>query len=91
MCIKEGLRLHAPVPFIQRQIKSPITIDGKTFPAGTMMNTSLFALNHNPTVWDDSMTYDPERFSKENIDKIDTFAFCPFSAGPRYVFIYNFV
>jgi hypothetical protein len=30
------------------------------------------------------MTYDPSRFSKNNDIKMDSFAFIPFAAGPRW-------
>ncbi len=29
--------------------------------------------------------YRPDRFSPENLEKMDNYAFVPFSAGPRYV------
>ena len=31
----------------------------------------------------------PERFLPENFDKMDNFAFVPFSAGPRYIHTYS--
>ena len=34
-------------------------------------------------MWPDPFKYDPERFRKENISKMDSYAFVPFSAGPR--------
>lgn len=83
MCIKEGMRLHSPVPFIQRQFTHDFQIDGKTFPAGTVVSLHIFGLHHNESVWEKPMDYIPERFSKENIGKMDTFQFVPFSAGPR--------
>lgn len=83
MCIKEGMRLHSPVPGVARESTREITIDGQTFPKGTMFSLSLHQLHKNPDVWENANEYDPERFSKENVTKMDTYAFCPFSAGPR--------
>lgn len=31
------------------------------------------------------MEFKPERFNRDNSEKRDSFAFCPFSAGPRFV------
>lgn len=83
MCIKEGMRHHSPVPFIQREFTHDFQIDGKTFPAGTTVSLHIFGLHHNESVWEKPMEYIPERFSKENIAKMDSFQFVPFSAGPR--------
>lgn len=83
MCIKESMRLHCPVPFIQRETTSGITVDGVTLPLNSIVGANIYGLHHNPVVWDDPMEFRPSRFSPENIVKIDNFAFIPFSAGKR--------
>lgn len=90
MCIKEGMRLHAPVPFIQRVATKSITIDGNTFPAGTPLSVNIYSLHHNPEVWEDHEVFKPERFTEDNFSKMDSFAYCPFSAGPRNCIGQNF-
>lgn len=91
MCIKESLRMHPPVPFIGRQLTSPLIIDNKEFPVGTFIDISIWLIHHNSSVWgSDHMTYDPERFSAKCIAQIDPFAFVPFSAGPRNCIGQNF-
>lgn len=90
MCIKEGMRLHAPVPFIQRVATKRITIDGNTFPAGTPLSVNIYSLHHNPEVWEDHEVFKPERFTEDNFSKMDSFAYCPFSAGPRNCIGQNF-
>ncbi|KAK7478152.1 hypothetical protein BaRGS_00030599 [Batillaria attramentaria] len=81
--IKEGMRLHCPVPFIQRQLTQPTTIEGVTLPVGTYCTIHLLNLHHNPLVWPDPWTFDPDRFHPDNMKDKDTYAFVPFSAGPR--------
>ncbi|XP_069109522.1 cytochrome P450 4B1-like [Argopecten irradians] len=83
MCIKEGMRLHSPVPFIQRESTREFTIDGKTFPPGTFLSCAIYSVHQNPAVWNNPQEFIPERFSKENATKMDSFAFIPFAAGPR--------
>ena len=91
MCIKESLRMYPPVPLICRELKSPLVIDGTHIPSGAFVDVPIWNLHHNPTVWgEDHMEYNPERFSTENISKIDPFAFIPFSAGPRNCIGQNF-
>ena len=51
--------------------------------AGTTVSLNIYGLHHNKHVWDRPMEYIPERFSKENVAKMDPFQFVPFSAGPR--------
>lgn len=85
-CIKEGMRLHCPVPFVARNNTVPLSIEGHTIPPGTFVVANIWCLHHNPAVWGpDHMQYKPERFSKDNLAKLDSFAFLPFSAGPRYL------
>ena len=83
-CIKEGLRLHCPVFFIQRQVTEDIELEGYKIPAGTSIAMDIFNLHHNPSVWgEDRNDFKPERFSPDNVKNMDPFAFLPFSAGQR--------
>jgi cytochrome P450 len=88
MCLKEALRLHTPVPFIERQTTQDMTIEGYFLPAGALIDIHLYVLHHNPEVWDDPEEFRPDRFSDENSQKQSHFAFLPFSAGPRLINIY---
>ncbi|XP_050413253.1 cytochrome P450 4F4 [Patella vulgata] len=89
-CIKEGLRLHTPVTFIERELKEELDLEGHIIPPGTMVAMQIYALHHNFKVWDDPMVFKPERFSSENIKDMDPFAFIPFSAGLRNCIGQNF-
>ena len=84
MCIKEGLRMYPPASGVGRQLTKPLLLEGVELLPGTVVFIDLMTLHHNASVWgEDHMVYDPERFSSQNIKKIDSFAYCPFSAGPR--------
>ena len=83
-CVKESLRMHPPVPFIGRTLEHELEIEPeKILPPGTNVSTMIWNLHHNPEVWPDHMTYDPDRFLPENIKHMDSHAFIPFAAGPR--------
>ncbi|CAL1543468.1 unnamed protein product [Lymnaea stagnalis] len=90
MVIKEALRLHSPVPFIQRDLTEDTEIDGRMTPAGTMVNIIIYNAHHNPTIWEDSLKFNPDRFLPENVEKRSAYAFVPFSAGPRNCIGQNF-
>ena len=84
MCIKESLRMYPPVAFIQRLTDQPVTIQGQTLPVGTPIDINIWSTHHNKEVWgDDHMVYKPDRFLPDNFAKMDSYAFIPFSAGPR--------
>ena len=55
MCIKEALRLHAPVPLIQRETTKDMYIDGHFVPAHTQIDINIYQILHNPQVWDEPM------------------------------------
>ena len=55
MCIKEALRCHVPVPFIQRELTQDTEIDGCIAPAGTVINVIIYNIHHNPAIWEDSL------------------------------------
>ena len=90
MCIKEGLRNYSPVPFIQREFTHDFEVDGRTYPKGTPVTLHIYGLHHNKDLWEKPLSYMPERFSKENMAKMDPFQFVPFSAGPRSVTLKSF-
>ena len=79
------MRLHSPVPGVLRDVQSPIQVENVEIPARTTVMISFNSLHHNPAVWgEDHQEFKPERFLPENSDNRDSFAFCPFSAGPRF-------
>ncbi|KAK7494593.1 hypothetical protein BaRGS_00014246 [Batillaria attramentaria] len=83
MVIKESMRLHCPVPLISREITQPLSLDGVTIPVGTPCTINIINVHHNPTVWPDPYSFKPERFHPDNMKDKDSYAFIPFSAGPR--------
>ncbi|KAK6177634.1 hypothetical protein SNE40_015694 [Patella caerulea] len=81
--IKEGMRLHCPVPFVQRQLTQDTELDGHLIPEGTACSIHLINLHHNPLIWSDPWEFQPDRFLPQNMTGRDSYAFVPFSAGPR--------
>ncbi|ELT98568.1 hypothetical protein CAPTEDRAFT_130691 [Capitella teleta] len=90
LCIKESLRMHTTVPFIQRITTKDCYVDGFLIPKHTSISLPLYTILHHPDVWKKPMEFIPERFSSENTDKMGSHAFVPFSAGPRNCIGQNF-
>ena len=42
MCIKEGMRLHTPVSFIQRVTSQEMVIENHHIPAGTVIGIQVY-------------------------------------------------
>ncbi|XP_052073285.1 cytochrome P450 4F2-like [Mytilus californianus] len=81
--VKESMRMIAPVPGVQRQLTSPITIDNVTIPAGVVVDMGIYMLHHHPDVWPDDDVFKPERFLQEDITERHPYSFLPFAAGSR--------
>lgn len=90
MCISEALRKWPPLILADRQTakeyKIPPQRKGETevtLSKGTIIWIPIYAIHRDPEFFPDPLKFDPERFSEENKHKIPTFAYMPFSIGPR--------
>ncbi|CAG2211063.1 CYP4B1 [Mytilus edulis] len=81
--IKESMRMIAPVPGVNRQLTSPMTIDNVTIPAGLVVDMGIYMLHHHPDVWPEHDVFKPERFLLEDIAERHPYSFLPFAAGSR--------
>ena len=88
--LKESMRMFSPAPAVARRLANSLTIDGVTFPPGTIINVNTACLHHNPAVWENHREFDPDRFLPEKFAENDPFSFVPFSAGQRNCIGQNF-
>jgi cytochrome P450 family 4 len=89
MVLKESMRLFAPIPFVQRQLKSDQMIGGHLIPKDTTIVIGIFMLHRNPKVFPEPEKFDPERFAEGK--EYSPTAYIPFSAGSRNCIGYVFV
>lgn len=84
-CIKETLRLHPPAPFlIPRRAFETCEVMNYTIPQNTQIFINVWEICRDPKVWEDPLSFKPERFLGLNLDfKGQDFEFIPFGAGRR--------
>ncbi|PWA49094.1 geraniol 8-hydroxylase [Artemisia annua] len=86
LCIvKETLRMHPPVPLLlPRKVEKQVKLYGYTIPKGTQVFVNLWAMGRDPTIWEDSLEFKPERFLASTLDvRGKDFELLPFGAGRR--------
>ncbi|THC96317.1 hypothetical protein EYZ11_004222 [Aspergillus tanneri] len=83
-CIYESLRMSPPVSSpTWRQVENRgALIDGRFLEPGCDVGTSIYAIHHNPRIFQDHGTFDPSRWLEPDSRAIRA-AFAPFSIGPR--------
>jgi cytochrome P450 len=52
--MKEALRMHAPLPIINRITTKDMDIEGYHIPANTLISINFYMMNHNEEMWKDS-------------------------------------
>ena len=47
--------MYTPVPCTTRKLSEPVTVEGVTFPVGSVIDLHPHLMHHNPSVWEDHM------------------------------------
>ncbi|MCW2653439.1 MAG: cytochrome [Mycobacterium sp.] len=81
--LREALRLCPPGPTGSRMATRDVEIAGYRVQAGTMLVFGRLAVQRDPALWERPLTFDPDRFSPENMKRRDRWQYVPFGAGPR--------
>ena len=89
-CIKEAMRIYAPVDAIFRETDEDMELEGHLIPKGMIISIPINFIHNNPHVWPNPEEYDPTRFFPGNAEGRDPYAYLPFSAGYRNCIGQNF-
>ncbi|XP_076902140.1 7-ethoxycoumarin O-deethylase-like [Bidens hawaiensis] len=83
--VKETLRGHPPVPFLlPRKTENELKLNEYTIPKGTQVLVNAWAIGRDPSIWEDSQEFKPERFLSSSIDvRGQDFELIPFGGGRR--------
>jgi cytochrome P450 len=81
--LREALRLCPPTPTGSRMATRDVEIAGYRVKAGTALVFGRLAVQRDPALWQDPLTFDPDRFSPENVSGRNRWQYVPFGGGPR--------
>ncbi|VVC35234.1 Cytochrome P450, conserved site,Cytochrome P450,Cytochrome P450, E-class, group I [Cinara cedri] len=81
--IYETLRLFPTAPIISRQLHDDVTIRNHKLLKGTMCVISPLITHHNPELYSNPNSFNPDNFNAENVAKRHKYSFIAFSGGPR--------
>jgi cytochrome P450 len=83
MIIQETMRLYPPVWAMARQAIAPDELGGYPIANKTLLMLPTFFTHRHPDFWPRPETFDPERFTDEQVARRHQFAHYPFGGGPR--------
>ena len=81
--LKESLRLCPPGPTGSRMTTRDVVVGGYRVPAKTMIIFGRLAVQRDPTLWDDPLVFNPDRFGPEQSRNRNRWQYIPFGGGPR--------
>ncbi|XP_050497940.1 cytochrome P450 9e2 isoform X1 [Diabrotica virgifera virgifera] len=90
MVVSECLRKWPAMPTLDRLCTKPYTIEPVLpeekpvqLKPGDIVHLSIYSIHHDPELFPDPESFDPERFSEENKANIKPYSYMPFGLGPR--------
>ncbi len=81
--LHEALRLCPPAAGTPRRLNTDLVVDGYRVEAGTVAVVDFYALHRDRRLWDEPLTFDPDRFLPERSQGRSRWQYLPFGGGPR--------
>lgn len=81
--LREAMRMCSPSLLLGRMVLQDIEVDGYRVSAGDFAAVSVAAIHYDPEVWQNPMTFDPDRFTPDRLRTHGRWDYLPFGAGQR--------
>lgn len=81
--IKESMRLYPPAWSLAREVAHEFEVEGYRIPVGANVVMSQWILHHDRRLFEDPMSFEPDRWGTDACQKLPRFAYFPFGGGPR--------
>lgn len=83
--ITDDIQLRESMQILYKTvIFAAVCVTGKCkLPKGTTVVFGVMDAHRNPSLWENPLKFDPDRFLPEKISKKHPFSYIPFSAGAR--------
>ncbi|KAH9368251.1 hypothetical protein HPB48_011571 [Haemaphysalis longicornis] len=83
--VSETLRLYPPATRIERVANKDYVIGDTSvkLPKGCVAIVPVYSMHRDPEFFPDPDSFNPDRFSDENMESIKPYSYLPFGAGPR--------
>ncbi|MGB7374373.1 cytochrome P450 [Pontixanthobacter sp.] len=81
MAFKEALRMIPPVPSMPRRALKDFEFGGHHIPAGTPVGISIAGVHMMEEYWPEPATFDPLRFTPDQVKARHKYAWVPFGGG----------
>jgi cytochrome P450 family 135 len=78
--IKESLRLHPPIAFVDRKLRVDLELAGYMLPAGTIVAPCIYLAHRRADLYPEPDAFRPERFLDRGPE---TYSWLPFGGGVR--------
>ena len=80
-----------PLPGVPHSAADDTIIQGYTIPKDSLIFSNIWAVHHNPDLWNDPEVFRPERFLNETGDVLQPDYYIPFSSGRCFWFSFIFL
>ena len=81
--IHEALRLYPPFWMIDRMAVADDRVGDVVIPRGSTVIVYVYGAHRSPRYWSNPESFNPERFTREEMKQRTPFTFLPFGGGPR--------
>ncbi len=81
--VKESMRLYPPVPALGREPVVATELGGYRVDPETTIALSQWVVHRDEALYDDPLSFDPDRWERTPEDERHRFAYFPFGGGPR--------